>query len=119
MSAEPSTHLRVLKRNGVAIVSFLTPYLQTEEVIQSVGEELFLLVEEEGFTKVLLSFSGVRFLSSSMLAQMVKLQKKLAKVGGRLRLSNLPQAMKEVMHSSHLDKMLEVFDDEPAALAKF
>ncbi len=119
MTAEPSTHLRILKNNGVAIVSFLTPYLQTEEVIQEVGEELFRLVEDEGFTKVLLSFSGVRFISSSMLAQMVKLQKKLAKTKGRLRVSNLPPAMREVMHTSHLDKMLEVFDDEPAALVKF
>jgi anti-sigma B factor antagonist len=88
-------------------------------VIQAVGEELFKVVEEEGFTKVLLSFNGVRFLSSSMLAQMVKLQKKLSKNKGRLRLSNLPPAIKEVMKTSQLDKMLEVFDDEAAALAKF
>ena len=119
MSQDPNQLLRIRRANGVAIVSFLTPYLQTEEVIHQVGDELFELVETEGYTKVLLSFNGVRFLSSSMLAQMVKLQRKLAKVKGKLRLSSLPPAMKEVMHISQLDKMLEVYDDETSALAKF
>ena len=79
MSQDPNPHLRIRRDDGVAVVNFLTPYLQTEDVIQSVGEDLFRLVEEEGYTKVLLSFAGVRFLSSSMLAQMVKLQKKLTR----------------------------------------
>src|SRR5947209_3410306 len=112
MSQEPNPHLRIRRDDGIAVVNFLTPYLQTEEVIQRVGEDLFRLVDEEGFTKVLLSFTGVRFLSSSMLAQMVKLQKKMTKVKGRVRLSGLPPAMKEVMHVSQLDRLLEVFDDE-------
>ena len=119
MSQDPNQHLRIRRANGVAIVSFLTPYLQTEDVIEKVGAELFQLVDDEGFTKVLLSFNGVRFLSSSMLAQMVRLHKKLTKDKGKLRVSNLPPAMKDVMHASHLDKMLEVFDDEAAALTKF
>lgn len=119
MSVESNSHLRIFRKSGVAIVSFLTPYLQTEEVIQAVGEELSKVVEDEGFTKILLSFNGVRFLSSSMLAQMVKLQKKLTKVKGRVRVSTLPPAMKEVMRVSQLDKMIEVFDDETTALETF
>lgn len=119
MSSEPTSYLRIRRADDVAVVSFLTPYLQTEEVIQNVAVELARLIEEEGFTKVLLSFSGVRFLSSSMLSQIVKLQKKLTKVKGRVRLSALPPAMKDVMHSSQLDKMLEVFDDETEALVQF
>ena len=119
MSPEPAAYLRIRRADDVAVVSFLTPYLQTEEVIQKVAAELSRLVDEEGFTKILLAFSGVRFLSSSMLAQIVKLQKKLTKVKGRVRISTLPPAMKEVMHISQLDKMLEVFDEESEALVQF
>jgi anti-sigma B factor antagonist len=119
MSEDTTTYLRIRRDEGVAVVNFLTPYLQTEDVIQKVAVELARLVDEEGFTKVLLSFTGVRFLSSSMLAQIVKLQKKLTKVKGRVRISGLPPAMKEVMHISQLDRMLEVFDDEPEALVAF
>jgi anti-sigma B factor antagonist len=119
MAEESSQLLRVKSANGVAIVSFTTPYLQTEDVIEKVGAEMFALVEKEGYTKVLLSFTGVRFLSSSMLAQMVKLQKKLSKSKGKLRLCALPPATKDVMRASQLDKLIEVFDDETTALAKF
>jgi anti-sigma B factor antagonist len=119
MSQDPTTYLRIRRTNGVAVVSFLTPYLQTDEVIQKVAADLSHLVEDEGFTKVLLSFQGVRFLSSAMLAQMVKLQKKLSKVKGRVRVSTLPPAMKEVMRVSQLDKMIEVFDDDTTALETF
>jgi anti-sigma B factor antagonist len=119
MTQESSQHLRIRHVNGVAVVSFLTPYLQTEDVIEKVGAGLFHLVDEEGFAKVVLSFEGVRFLSSSMLAQMVRLHKKLVKVKGHLRVCNLPAAMKDVMHVSQLDKMLEVFEKEADALEKF
>ncbi len=119
MSHEPTTLVQIRQTNGVAIVAFLTPYLQTEEVIQSIVTDWNKLVDDEGVTKILLSFQGVRFLSSSMLAQMVKLQKKLSKVKGQVRVSTLPPAMKEVMRVSQLDKMIEVFDDETTALDGF
>ena len=119
MTQEPTTYLRIRRANGVAIVSFLTPYLQTEEVITNVGAELFKLVEEEGFTKILLSFDGVRFVSSAMLAEVIKLHKALSKSKGRLRLCSLDPTVREVLRVSQLDRLLEVFDDEAAALNKF
>jgi anti-sigma B factor antagonist len=53
-----------------------------------------------------------------MLAQIVKLHKKLAKVKGRLRICCLTPALQEVLRTSQLDKLLEVFPDEAAALTK-
>lgn len=113
----PQLHYR---NNGSAtVVGFANPYLQAEDVIEKVGAELFDLVEGKGFTKIVLSFSGVRFVSSAMLAQVVKLHKKVAKAKGRLAICSLTPALREVLRTSHLDKMLEVFDSESAALAKF
>jgi anti-sigma B factor antagonist len=102
----------------VTVVGFTTPYLQSEESIEKAGAELFELVELKGLTTLVISFTGVRFVSSSMLAQIVKLHKKLAKVKGRLRICCLTPALQEVLRTSQLDKMLEVFPDEAAALTK-
>jgi len=113
----PNLHLNFL--NGVAVISFATPYLQSEDAIAKVGAELFELAERWDFSKVLITFDGVRFVSSSMLAQIVRLHKHLAKSKGRVRLCNLTPTLRDVLRASQLDKLMEVFDDEKAALAKF
>lgn len=119
MPQESTANLHLNFVNGVAVISFATPYLQTEDAIARVGAELFELAERWSFTKVLITFDGVRFVSSSMLAQIVKLHKQLAKNKGRVRLCCLTPTLREVLKASQLDKLMEVFDDEKAALAKF
>ena len=119
MPQEPAQLLNVRYVGGVTIVSFATPYLQAEDAIEKVGDQLFELAGDQGPTKILLSFDGVRFVSSSMLAQVVKLHKQLVKAKGRVRLCSVTPSMREVLKASQLDKLMEVFDDEKAALAKF
>jgi anti-sigma B factor antagonist len=119
MSEESTEHLRLRFVNGVGIISFATPYLQSEDIIEKVGVEIFELADRWDFSKILLSFEGVRFVSSSMLGVVVKLHKKLAKTKGRVRLCSLTPSLRDVLRASQLDKLLEVFDDEVAALAKF
>jgi anti-sigma B factor antagonist len=112
-------HIRHRRLGDVTIVGFETPYLQSDEEIAKASAELSRLVEEEDREKVILSFSGVRFMSSSMLAEVVKLHRKLAKAKGRLRVCGLSPEVRQVVRASQLDKLLEVFDDEKSALEKF
>src|SRR5690349_13196624 len=100
MSQDTTEHLRLTFVNGVAVVSFQTPYLQSEDAIEKVAVELFDVVKKWDCSKVLLTFDGVRFVSSSMLAQVVKLHKSLAKTKGRVRLCGLTPALREVLKAS-------------------
>jgi anti-sigma B factor antagonist len=68
---------------------------------------------------MILSFDGVRFVSSSMLAQVIRLHKTLAKAKGKLRLCALVDPVRDVLRASQLDKMLDVHQDEAEALVKF
>jgi anti-sigma B factor antagonist len=119
MSQDAPQSLHVKSTGGVAVVGFATPYLQSEEAVEKVGAELLKLVEEQGYTKLILTFNGVRFVSSSMLAQVVKLHKTLTKVKGKLRICSLNPAMRDVLRASQLDRLLDVYEDEPSALNKF
>ncbi|MHC5540365.1 STAS domain-containing protein [Singulisphaera rosea] len=112
-------HLRVQQIGFTQIVSFAKPYLQTEDEIQKAGLELVGLVEDKTHAKVLLSFDGVRFISSSVLAHVVRLQKKLTKTKGKLRLCSLTPQLQDILRASQLDKLLEVYPNEKAALADF
>src|SRR5438105_1892056 len=119
MAQESSPHLHYRTDKGVTVVGFSSPYLQAEADIEKVGAELIDLVEKKGLTKVVLTFQGVRFVSSSMLAQVVKLQKAVTRAGGKLRVCSLAPVLLEVIQKSHLDKLLDVVPDETAALNKF
>jgi anti-sigma B factor antagonist len=119
MSQDTSSNLFVRRVGDVTIVGFASAYLQNEDVATRTGAELFKLVEGKDGPKLVLSFDGVRFVSSSMLAQVIKLHKTVTKAKGRLRLCSLEPTVRDVLHASQLDRMLEVYNDEAAALAKF
>jgi anti-anti-sigma factor len=111
--------LNIRKRlGGMAIVTFTTPYLQTEDVIERVGAELTELAEVHGYNKLIVSFDGVRFASSSMLAQVFTLHKKVTKSKGWLKLCCVTPTLKEILRASQLDRLLEVHETEEAAVAK-
>jgi anti-sigma B factor antagonist len=119
MSISPQQHLRVEIITGVTLVSIVDNDLLAEEVIMEVGEQLIRLVEEQGETKLVISFRDVRYMSSAMVGQLVKLHKKVVKVGGRMILCGFSPTLREVFRISHLDKLLEIQENEQVALDKF
>jgi anti-anti-sigma factor len=112
-------HIQVRRAGSVYVVSFNSTYLQAEDEIAKVMAEVNALVDAQKPNKVVLAFDGVRFVSSTMLAQVVRLHNKLAKAKARLRVCGLAPAVRDVVRASQLDKLLDVHDDENAALAKF
>jgi anti-anti-sigma factor len=111
--------IRFRNIKGVAVVGFPTAYLQDEDDVARVGDALLDLVEGRGFKKVVLSFDGVRLVSSSMLAQMVRLHRTLAKAGGKLRVCCLTPAVQGVVRNCRLDRLLDVHPTEAAAMEMF
>ncbi len=108
--------LRVRRSGFTIIVGVVHPYLQSEEDVAKVGAELLALVEGKQYPKLVITFDGVRFISSSMLGHLVKLHKTIAKAKGKLRVCALTPALKGILKASMLDKMLEVYDKENDAL---
>ena len=65
--------------DGVAVVTFLeTVAMFDTDKVKDVARELMDLLESKRFTKILLNLSNARFISSAMLAHLVKLIGKLA-----------------------------------------
>ena len=119
MSQPARPYLRVRVVNGVAVVYFLDNDLQPEAIVRGAAAQLSGLLTTEGYDKILLNFDGVRFLSSEMIAEVLRLHKKLAQSKGRLKLCGLASGVREIFRVSKLDKLLEIYDDEKKALARF
>jgi anti-anti-sigma factor len=106
--------------DGVAVVNFLETVAMFEaDKVKGVSEELIDLVESKRFTKVLLNLSNAHFVSSAMLAHLVKLHRKVQEVKGKIRLCCLRPVIQDAFKVSNFDKIFEIFADEASALKKF
>src|SRR4051812_2712502 len=116
MPWEPHQHLRVERVNDITVVRFEDVQINSEDSIRKIGDQLQGLIESGEGIRLLLDFSGVRFVSSSMMAKLVNLKKKGEAAHGRVKLCCLAPYLRTVFEVSRLDRMFEIYGDEQAAL---
>ena len=73
---------------------------------------------QEGKEKIILNLAGVRYIDSSGVGELVSTSVALNRVGGQLKLLNMPEKVEEVMALSSLLSIFEVYEDEQKALSK-
>ncbi len=104
---------------GIAVVTFRESEAMFEGgKVQAVGKELMDLVENRKEPRILLNLCNAHFISSAMLAHLVKLHRKVQEGKGRLRLCGLRPVILDAFKVSRFDKIFEIFPDEAAALKK-
>jgi anti-sigma B factor antagonist len=120
MSSQPKRRRLELEQIGdVTVVNFVDKKILDEQSIQTIGEQLFSLVDQENCRQMLLNFSNVEFLSSAALGKLIKLKKKLEEVQGRLILCNIDPQIYEVFEITRLDKYFNIQKEEQEALQAF
>ena len=120
MSAPAHKHLKVKNVDGVAIVDFVNSSLMFESaLIDELGDELQSLLTDHHFTRILLDFKHVQYLSSTMLGQLAKLSKDVKAAGGQLKLTGLGPVLLDTFRISHFDSLFSIYDDEASALKAF
>lgn len=119
MEQPTSSHLRVQRADGVALVEFADRKILEELSIQEIGDELDRLVEAEPGIQLLLSFKNVEHLSSAALGMLITLKKKINDREGALKLSDINRQIYEVFKITRLNRMFEIHDTSDQALAAF
>jgi anti-anti-sigma factor len=111
----PGLRIRIIERT--AIVHFLDSEILFEEaVVQAIGDQLDRLLEE-GYTRLLLNFGGVRYLSCALLGRIAELQRKrVDPVRGHIQLCGLDPLLRDVLRITQLDRVFDVCGDEAEAL---
>jgi len=106
--------------DGAAIVGFKESVAMFEgDKVEAVGQELFSLVGSRKEPRILINLSNAHFISSAMLANLVKLQRKIQASKGRLRLCGLRPVIMDAFKVSRFDKIFDIYPDEASALKKF
>ena len=120
MSAPTLKHLKMTDVNGVAVVDFVESGLMFEaSLIQEIGEELHSLLIDHGRSRILLDFSQVRYLSSSMLGQLARLARDVEGAKGQLRITGLGPVLQDTFRIGHLEPLFAIYDDKASALKTF
>jgi len=106
-----------LERVGdVTVVHFALPEVMHADVIDSVGDRLSSLVEDEGQRLLVLDFGAVRKLSSALLGRLVGLHRKLLTLQGRMALCGIDAELRRVFDLCQLPRLLHLYADQQAAL---
>ena len=101
---------------GLTVVELVNADALFEEgTIQELGEGIRRLVEE-GHVRILVNLSGVRYASSSLVALLAWLYLRIDTAGGMLGLCGLEPVLFDMLRICRLDRVVEVYANESAAL---
>jgi anti-sigma B factor antagonist len=112
-------NLQVRSVELTAIVRFEDAEILFEEgAVHAVGRQLRRLIKEEGHTRLVVNFAGVKYLSSEVLGILAGLHKQVDPVRGSIVLCGLDPLLRDMLRITHLDRVFEVCGDEAEALGR-
>lgn len=113
-----STRIRVDDADGTRVVRFVDRQLFDDRTVREASDQIQLLLTslEPGGT-IVLDFSGVQTISSSMIGKLVLLQRRADSVGARLRMCELNQAISASLRATNLDSLFAIDRDLRESLA--
>ncbi len=112
-------NLVVHEIHGVTVVDFSGLTILDQSTVESISQRLEELVEVKDRRKLLLDFSEVKFLSSSLLGALISLQMKVTARNGRVVITSLRSELQKVFKLAKVEKLFEFYDDEEPGLNSF
>ena len=103
-------------KNGDLIVVRLGKHPVLDELtVNEISDELLGVADRPDCHRLLLDFSGVACISSAMLAQLVRLHRKMEPKGEKLRLRGITSHLRSVFATTRLDRIFDITDKEAGA----
>lgn len=116
--AAPS-QLMVQRLADVSVIEFMQSALLDQASVDRIHRELDAIVAAQEVPKLVISFEGVKHISSAMLGVLIAMHRKTTAKHGGLRLASIPASIFEVFKITNLHKMLKIYDNTDKALLKF
>ena len=116
MPATP--RIEVAESDLARIIRFKDRMVFDDKTVREVGEQISAALPNDGKPlRVILDFSGVELISSSLLGKLILLLRRIDSTGGRLRLCELSPTVQSVFRTSNLDRLFAIDRDQTASLA--
>jgi anti-anti-sigma factor len=107
-------HLRAVE--GAVVLDVISGKVAINQELDKVCG---MLTQDREKPNVVLNMAGVQFVSSSFIAGLVALHKRLRGADGKLVVCEMNPVVQETLHGAKLDKLLFIAANEQEALASF
>jgi len=114
-----ANELLVQKYRDVTVINFQNIAVLDSANIEALGRNLLELVEKQDQRKVVLEFSGVKFMSSQALGVLLQLKKAMDPVKGVIVIVGIRPELHKVFKITSLHKLFTFHDELDKALAGF
>ena len=113
------SHLLVHTLRDVTVVNFRNSTMLDSTVIETIGRELYALIDERAARRVVLDFTSVKFLASQAVGMLITLKKKADAINGEVAICGMRDEIKRVFKIMNLSKLFRFHKTEKDALAAF
>jgi len=101
---------------NAAIAAFTDESILEEKDIQALQESIMSIIEQAERINLILDFSNVRFLSSSVLGLLIRISKEVYERDGQLKLCNINPKIHEIFKITRLNKIFDIYKDIEGAV---
>ena len=103
-------------RGPVVIATLTDEKILDEDQLQGLEGSFLPLIEQTPQIQLIIDFSNVKFLTSSVLGLLIRISKKVHESEGTLRLCSISPKILDVFRITRLDKIFEILSDVDDAM---
>ena len=112
--------IQVSEANGVLVIRFTDRQLFDERTVREVADQILAALPNDGSPiRLILDFTDINLVSSTLLSKLILLQRRVATSGGKLRLCELSPVIQQVFRTANLDRLFTIDRDQRTALDTF
>jgi anti-sigma B factor antagonist len=106
-------------KDDILTIRILDERLVEPELLKRLFDDLYALLGKSEEQQVVLDFSAVKFMASSMLSNLVALKKKCDEYRAKLKLCSVTPDILQVFKITKLNKLFDIQPDEATARKSF
>ncbi len=112
--------IQAQEADGVTLVRFQDHQLFDERVVREAAEQIAAALPNDGSPiRLVVDFSDVTLISSTLLSKLILLQRRVDASHGRLRLCEMSPVIQQVFRTSNLDRLFKIDRDRRSSLESF
>ncbi|MBC8394314.1 MAG: STAS domain-containing protein [Deltaproteobacteria bacterium] len=111
-----SPNMSIEFKGPVVIATLTDEKILDETQLQGLEGSFMPLIEQNENIQLIIEFSNVKFLTSSVLGLLIRVSKKVYESNGKLRLCSIAPKILEIFKITRLDKIFEIYPDVDEAM---
>jgi len=111
--------IKISCKHKIKVAELLDEKILDEATLADLTESLFSVVIDEEIPKIVINFTHVKQMSSSMLGTLIRLNKRVAEKGGELKLCGIIPMLYDIFVLTKINKLFEIYHDERTAVNSF